>query len=131
MKHSFSRALIFLSLLAALPISTTSQNNSTPTISPVPLGEKLKLPGVPNAGKINDSLFRGAQPRTEGFEQLKAHSDEFIARHGYVREGSRYRVTAPNRERIAVFCHGGLGLTWLAHLLDLPLTLVGGADSFL
>ena len=71
MKHSFSRALIFLSLLAALPISTTSQNNSTPTISPVPLGERLKLPGVPNAGKINDSLFRGAQLRAEGFEQLK------------------------------------------------------------
>jgi len=71
MKHSSSRALIFLSLLAALPISTTSQNNSSPTISPVPLGEKLKLPGVPNAGKINDSLFRGAQLRTEGFEQLK------------------------------------------------------------
>jgi len=71
MKHSSSRALIFLSLLAALPISTTFQNNSPSTISPVPLGEKLKLPGVPNAGKINDSLFRGAQLRTEGFEQLK------------------------------------------------------------
>src|SRR5438552_16685177 len=71
MKHSFSRALFFLSLLAAVPISTTSQNNSPSTVSPVPLGEKLKLPGVPNAGKINDSLFRGAQLRAEGFEQLK------------------------------------------------------------
>jgi len=71
MKHSSSRALFFLALFAALPISTTSQNNSPSTISPVPLGEKLKLPGVPNAGKINDSLFRGAQLRTEGFEQLK------------------------------------------------------------
>src|SRR6267142_4154073 len=71
MKHSFSRALFFLSLLAAIPVSAPSQNNSSPTISPIPLGEKLKLPGVPNAGKINDSLFRGAQLRAEGFEQLK------------------------------------------------------------
>lgn len=30
----------------------------------------------------------------------------------------------PNRAKIAVFCHGGLGLTWLAHLLEIPLPLV-------
>ena len=71
MKHSFSRALFFLSLLAAIPVAAPSQNNPSPTISPIPLGEKLKLPGVPNAGKINDSLFRGAQPSSEGIAELK------------------------------------------------------------
>jgi len=71
MKHSFSRALFSLALLAAIPVSAPSQNNPSPTISPIPLGEKLKLPGVPNAGKINDSLFRGAQPRSEGIAELK------------------------------------------------------------
>ena len=25
---------------------------------------------------------------------------------------------------MAVFCHGGFGLTWLAHLLEIPLSLV-------
>src|SRR6267154_499580 len=39
MKHSSSRALFFLALFAALPISTTSQNNSPSTISPDLLGE--------------------------------------------------------------------------------------------
>jgi tyrosine-protein phosphatase SIW14 len=71
MKHFLSRAFFFLSLLTAIPVSAPSQNNPSPTISPLPLGEKLKLPGVPNAGKINDSLFRGAQPRSEGIAQLK------------------------------------------------------------
>jgi len=71
MKHSFLRALFFLALLAAIPVSAPSQNNPSPTISPIPLGEKLKLSGVPNAGKINDSLFRGAQPRSEGIAELK------------------------------------------------------------
>ena len=71
MKHSFSRALFFLALLAAITASAPSQNNPSPTISPIPLGEKLKLSGVPNAGKINDSLFRGAQPRSEGIAELK------------------------------------------------------------
>lgn len=33
--------------------------------------EKLKIVGVPNAGKINDVLFRGAQPSAEGLAELK------------------------------------------------------------
>src|ERR1700720_4799409 len=33
--------------------------------------EKLKLAGVPRAGKINDVLFRGAQPSAQGLAELK------------------------------------------------------------
>jgi probable phosphoglycerate mutase len=58
------------------------------------------------------------------FDTLKVDSDAFFARHGYVREGGRYRRVAPHGKKIAVFCHGGLGLTWLSHLLELPLPLV-------
>lgn len=53
--------------------------------------------------------------------KVQVDSDAFLARHGYVREGGRYRVDRPNREKVAVFCHGGFGLWWLAHLLELPL----------
>lgn len=60
----------------------------------------------------------------ERFEQLKGDSDAFLARHGYEREGGRYRITRPHREKIAVFCHGGFGLCWLAHLLEIPLPLM-------
>ena len=60
----------------------------------------------------------------EVYEELKVRSDEFLSRHGYDREGGRYRCTRPNEEQIAVFCHGGFGLTWLAHLLEIPVTLV-------
>ncbi len=34
-------------------------------------GEKLKLPGLHNGGRVNDFLFRGAQPREEGLPELK------------------------------------------------------------
>jgi len=34
-------------------------------------GEKLKIRGVPNPGKINDGLYRGAQPNEQGLEELK------------------------------------------------------------
>jgi broad specificity phosphatase PhoE len=59
-----------------------------------------------------------------GYDSLCASSDDLLRRHGYDREGGRYRCTRPNHDRVAVFCHGGFGLTWLAHLLALPLVLV-------
>ncbi len=49
-----------------------------------------------------------------GFESLKHHSDEFLERLGYTRDGGVYRIRRSNRMRVAVFCHTGFGLTWLA-----------------
>jgi broad specificity phosphatase PhoE len=60
----------------------------------------------------------------EEFEMLRKGSDALMKRHGYARNGRIYRVEASNHDRIAVFCHGGFGLTWLAHLLDLPVPMV-------
>jgi tyrosine-protein phosphatase SIW14 len=63
--------LVFV-LLAALGPSLRAQSSaiSTPVLRSA-YGEKLKLTGIPNGGKIADALFRGAQPHTEGIEQLK------------------------------------------------------------
>jgi len=57
---------------------------------------------------------------TGGVRRIKDASDAFLARHGYQREGSIYRITEPNDERVAVFCHQGFGITWLSHLLNIP-----------
>lgn len=68
-------------------------------------------------------IFSNYQVR-DVFESVQKNSDEFLKRLGYVREGGRYRIIKPNEEKIAVFCHGGFGLTWLAHLLEIPVTLM-------
>lgn len=60
----------------------------------------------------------------EVYQNVVQESDKFIKRHGYERIDGRYRCIAPNEEKIAVFCHGGFGLTWIAHLLEIPLPLV-------
>jgi probable phosphoglycerate mutase len=60
----------------------------------------------------------------EKFESLRSCSDAFLARHGYQREGGRYRIANSNRERIAMFCHNGTASFWLANLLEIPLPLV-------
>jgi broad specificity phosphatase PhoE len=57
------------------------------------------------------------------YEEVQKASDAFLSRHGYKREDGRYRCIRPNRDKVAVFCHGGLGLTWLAHLLEIPLPI--------
>jgi broad specificity phosphatase PhoE len=62
----------------------------------------------------------------EEFADLGRASDAFLARHGFAREDHHYRVEKRSREKIVVFCHGGFGLTWLAHLLAIPLPLMWG-----
>jgi probable phosphoglycerate mutase len=62
-------------------------------------------------------------PLAEAVECIRLHSDRFLAGLGYWREGHRYRVETVNTDRVAVFCHGGFGITWLALLLQMPLPL--------
>lgn len=69
------------------------------------------------------SYYAGTQS-TETFDYLREHSDEFLRRQGFERVGGKYRILDKNQDQVAVFCHGGFGLTWLAHLLELPLSLV-------
>lgn len=59
---------------------------------------------------------------------IQAGSDAFLARQGFVRAGTVYRVERPagqpNNRKIALVAHLGFGLTWLALLLDIPLPLM-------
>ncbi|MBS1840679.1 MAG: dual specificity protein phosphatase family protein [Acidobacteria bacterium] len=71
MKLSFTFALFVISLYAVPPQSPPPEKILCSTISAPHFGEKLKLPGLPNGGKIDDSLLRGAQPHAEGFPELK------------------------------------------------------------
>jgi hypothetical protein len=86
---------------------------------------------VPGRLSVRRRLF--PQPRTgmnslspvlnfrERFERLKNNSDEFWA--AWLHASGLYRPVRANREKIAVFCHGGFGLCWLAHL-EIPLSLM-------
>ena len=52
--------------------------------------------------------------------EMEQGSDALLARHGYVHEGACYRVASSSQDRIAIFCHQGIGTTWLSYLLHLP-----------
>jgi tyrosine-protein phosphatase SIW14 len=64
-------SVIFLLLMSPnLPAAQSSPSRSTPIMRSA-YGNKLKLPGLPNSGHINDNLYRGAQPHSEGLQELK------------------------------------------------------------
>src|SRR5215470_3298882 len=75
MRSSPLIALFSLLFVAPLVPSLAAQSAATTRTTPAlrfNYGEKFKIAGLPNAGKISDSLFRGAQPHSEGFQQLKS-----------------------------------------------------------
>jgi tyrosine-protein phosphatase SIW14 len=70
------RARIYLPLLCVFlaPTRFFAQEASktiTPSVMSSAYGDKLKIRGIPNPGKINDAFFRGAQPNQQGLEELK------------------------------------------------------------
>lgn len=73
------KRLLLISCFAAvfaLPSHLLAQEasapaNSAPTAAHVEHGDKLRVAGVPNFGKIDDRLYRGAQPHASGLHELK------------------------------------------------------------
>ena len=63
-------ALFIFTVFQQDPVSphVEATMSASPKIIPP---EKLSLPGLPNSGKVTENLFRGAQPKKEGYPQLK------------------------------------------------------------
>jgi protein tyrosine/serine phosphatase len=65
---SLACALLFALLSFAVPFrqSPSLAPSSSPSVA-----RKISIPGVSNAGKISDSLFRGSQPHLSDLSELK------------------------------------------------------------
>ena len=57
-------------------------------------------------------------------DYISAAGDEFLERLGYKQENGIYRILAPNEQKVALFCHAGLGKILISHLLHIPLHLM-------
>jgi len=67
------------------------------------------------------------------YNEVCKESDDFLSRHGIIKcqytglyKMSKTEMANPSKReaRIAIFCHCGLALTWLSHLLSIPLPSV-------
>ena len=68
---------------------------------------------------FNHGVFKGFNSKSR-FERIERDADDFIRRLGYERDGFVYKILRPSNERVAVFCHQGIGTSWIAHLLQIP-----------
>jgi probable phosphoglycerate mutase len=50
------------------------------------------------------------------YRNVTEQFDELLARHGYRRDGTLYRVERPNHDTIALFCHFGVESVLLSHI---------------
>src|SRR5258705_12731567 len=71
---TFAILCAFTATVGSLHAQVTTSVPTPPAIARASFGapaEKLKIAGVPNAGKISEALLRGAQPSGEGLAELK------------------------------------------------------------
>ena len=53
------------------------------------------------------------------YHQVCQRLDEILASHGYKREGGYYRAEQSNTDTVAIFCHFGLEMILLSHLMGI------------
>lgn len=66
-----------LALLLGIALPGAAQTSPSDTAPPAP-GKKLKVEGLPNLGQVTPTLFRGGQPKKEGYAELKAMGIELV-----------------------------------------------------
>lgn len=72
MRCRFCVALLSLALLASgLCVASLRSDEPESKARPANWAAKLDRPGLPNLHKVNDNLYRGAQPTAEGIRELE------------------------------------------------------------
>ena len=60
-----------------------------------------------------------SSPLPQAYAAVCAGLDGLLAVHGYVRDGGFYRAVRPNGDTLVFFCHFGITMTLMGHLLNL------------
>ncbi len=75
---------------------------------------------------LDDPLVSGGTV-SQIWEETKSGMDALLAKHGYIRQGGIYLCENNTDEIIVIFCHFGIGMAILAHLINVsPLPLWQG-----
>ncbi len=78
-----------------------------------------KNPDLYDASRWLDTPVAQSGNIRKYYEEMANGLDELLAKHGYERAGRYYRVTRPNRDTVALFCHFGLESMLLSHIMNL------------
>ena len=117
----FLRSLLLAGTMV-LDAGCAARRNGSAEAQRYPIAEKVTVAGIKDFGKINDYLYRGAQPKPEAIEELKKLGIDTIVdlraeRHGLMRKERAHAEslgmqlvnipgtgwTAPRNKQIAEF----------------------------
>lgn len=74
-----------------------------------------------------DSDIAGYSNLLEEYDYVCAEFDGFLADHGYIREGTGYRVERESTKTVGFFCHFGIICVFLSHMMNVsPFSLWHG-----
>lgn len=59
------------------------------------------------------------QPVRERYREVCASLDAFLNDYGYERQGRRYRAVSPSEKTVVIFCHFGVSMIFLSHILNI------------
>jgi protein tyrosine phosphatase (PTP) superfamily phosphohydrolase (DUF442 family) len=71
MHRTFAIFPLFFAAVLFSHASAFAQIQASPDTQQYIFGERLHVPGIPNAGKISAQLYRGAQPHEHGLRELR------------------------------------------------------------
>jgi len=60
-----------LVILSSVFTGCSARHNAALAVAQPAFAEKISAPGISDFGKVNDFLYRGAQPRDDGLEELR------------------------------------------------------------
>ena len=67
----FLRQIVPILLLATAPLCAANSPQHHAKKNPQPaFAEKIQIPGISDAGRVNEFLYRGSQPHEQGIEEL-------------------------------------------------------------
>jgi broad specificity phosphatase PhoE len=86
------------------------------------------MPYYMNPENFREESYLNNDSWQSTFKKIINESDSLIESFGWKRNGHQYRYLShkkhPKNIQIAFFCHGGFGLTYLSHLLQIPCHMV-------
>ncbi len=81
---------------------------------------------IMNPGWKGEKIYRRNKV-IESVEAIAENFDDWLAKHGYVREGEYYRVGNVTYKTVAMVSHGGASSAVFSHLFNLPFPFVCSA----
>jgi protein tyrosine phosphatase (PTP) superfamily phosphohydrolase (DUF442 family) len=90
MPHAKLLWSLLLTMMMVLNAGCAARRNGASVAQRYPIAEKMMVVGIKDFGKVNDYLYRGAQPNPEGIEELKKLGIDTIVdlrgeRHGLMK----------------------------------------------